>query len=109
MFEIDFSKVPVIKDVDKTILEIGKNLHYENVISNYLQFYLNPNNNHGFDDLLLKIIFNLWDNEKEIFYSESLQIKREVSTDKGRIDLLIIGDDFVMDSPQLFGHLTRCM
>jgi hypothetical protein len=94
---LNLSKVPGISKKEKTIFELSGFPHYENVISNYLRFYANPNENHGFDDLFIKIFIKAYGQKLENnLYFENVGVQREVITEKGRIDLLIITDSFVI-------------
>lgn len=88
--------LPPSQKHEPTFMEIAGYPHYENVCSNILQFYLQPDNEHGFDSLLLDSLFTLI-NEKVVINGQSIDVRREESTDKGkRIDLVIESDDFVL-------------
>ena len=83
---------------EKTIFSIGGRGHYENPISTVLAFYLDPNEDHGLSDLVLQALLVVagspLDIERKKFTNFS--VEREVSTGKGRIDLLVECDDWVL-------------
>ena len=88
--------LPPSQKHEPTFMEIAGYPHYENVCSNILQFYLQPDNEHGFDSLLLDSIFTLI-NEKVVINGQNIDVRREESTDKDkRIDLVIESDDFIL-------------
>ena len=86
-----------IPDISKSIFDITGYPHHENVSSNILAFYLNPNNEHGLGNLLYSSLMNLSDgNESQ---PDNIQINREVSTQKGgRLDIVIETDTQIMVS-----------
>ena len=97
--EISASLLSLIDDIrEKTIFSIGGRGHYENPISTVLAFYLDPNEEHGLRDLVLQTLLVAADSclkiERKKFTSFS--VEREVSTGKGRIDLLVECDDWVL-------------
>ena len=88
--------LPPSQNREPTFMEIAGYPHFENVCSNILQFYFQPSNEHGFGTLLLDSLFTLI-NEKVVINGQSIDVRREESTDKGnRIDLVIESDDFVL-------------
>jgi hypothetical protein len=90
------NSLPPSQKHEPTFMEIAGYPHYENVCSNILQFYLQPDNEHGFDSLLLDSLFTLI-NENVVINGQNIDVRREESTDKGnRIDLVIESDDFVL-------------
>jgi hypothetical protein len=89
------SKKFAVPDVEKNIFFIGGRGHYENPISDLLAFFMDIHEVHGFGDLVLKSI-----NEVAGFpvndVSHITSPQREVVTDDGkRIDILVVGDDYV--------------
>lgn len=86
----DFEELPE-KTKSLSVFDVAGYPHYENVASNILAFYLNPNNEHGLGDLLLNSLLEVIDlNLSE--YS-SIIVNREVSTDNGgRLDIVIESD-----------------
>ena len=88
--------LPPSQKHEPTFMEIAGYPHYENVCSNILQFYLQPDNEHGFGSLLLDSLFTLI-NEEVVINGQNIDVRREESTDIGnRIDLVIKSDDFVL-------------
>jgi PD-(D/E)XK nuclease superfamily len=76
-----------------TFMEVSGYPHYENVCSNILGFYLDPNQQHGLKDLFVTAIFKITEN----FCSTNVQsVTREFGTTGGRLDLLVEGDEFIL-------------
>jgi hypothetical protein len=50
----EFARLPRLPEPDKTFMEIAGYPHYENVASNILEFFLNPENGTGLEALLLE-------------------------------------------------------
>jgi hypothetical protein len=89
---LDFKSIPKHKRI-KTFLEISGYPHYENVCSNILQFYLDPNNEHGLDDLCLNSLLKIIEPETK-FDCEIVEVFRERPTIKdNRLDLLILTEN----------------
>ena len=88
----EFESIP---DISKSLFDITGYPHYENVSSNILVFYLNPNNEHGLGNLLYSSLMNLsCGNESQ---PDNVQINREVSTKKGgRLDIVIETDNQII-------------
>ena len=95
-FLTGLKKLPELKPLRQTFMEIAGYPHFENVCSNILQFYLQPSNEHGFDSLLLNALATLID--REILTDEQIiTVRREEPTAEGkRIDLVIESDNFVL-------------
>ena len=75
-------------EIHTTIFSVAGYPHYENVCSNILAFYLNPNNNHKLGRLFFSALLESAGHTELI--DEEFQVDREVCTDKqGRIDILI--------------------
>ncbi len=73
-----------------TFMEITSYPHLENVASNVLDFYFNPNAEHGLGALLLEALLSLTETPTTISNPQGVVVSREVSTTSGkRIDLLI--------------------
>jgi PD-(D/E)XK nuclease superfamily len=81
---------------EPTFMEIAGYPHFENVCSNILAFYLQPNNNHGFGTLFLDVLTTLINEEIEID-GQDIEVRREEPTKKGnRIDLVIKSGNYVL-------------
>lgn len=102
----DFDSLPdALKS--ESIFDIAGYPHYENVCSNILAFYLNPNNEHGLGNLLFSSLMNLvGGNESN---QDNVQIDREVSTNKGgRLDIVIETDNQIIGiENKIFHHLNN--
>lgn len=93
-----YKKIPIR---EKTFMEISGYPHYENVCSNILAFYLNPEEEHKFGNLvinaLLKVAKNKRQEKCEDIYLKDLHIYREYITQKGnRIDIVIKNKEIVI-------------
>ncbi|EAQ48429.1 PD-(D/E)XK nuclease family protein [Leeuwenhoekiella blandensis] len=93
---VDTAEIPVIEPKPLTFLEIAKQPHYENVLSNIYAFFYDVAQEHGFQDLFIQSLLELIQESKLGKQKEALQsfsdftIETEYSTDKGgRIDLLL--------------------
>lgn len=100
------SKKFAIPDVEKNIFSIGGRGHYENPISDLLAFFMDIHEVHGFGDLILKSI-----NEVAGFLVDDVSHitspQREVVTDDGkRIDILVVGDNYVTMIENKIRHLA---
>ena len=90
----DFESLPDSKN-SESIFDIAGYPHYENVSSNILAFYLNPNNEHGLGDLLFSSLMNLAGGIE--IQQGNVQVSREVSTNKGgRLDIVIETDNQII-------------
>lgn len=80
---------------EKTIFSIGGRGHYENPISDVLAFYLDPSEEHGLGDLVLKSFLQTASLDLNAALTENIQ--REAATEnQKRLDLVLVGDDWVM-------------
>src|SRR5687768_8358971 len=85
-----YSTVPK-RPIQRTFLEIAGIAHHENVWSNILQFFLEPQNEHGLDNLVLTALSEcLGKNSFQVFPGQKVVVEREVtSLAGGRMDLVI--------------------
>lgn len=91
----DFGSLPV-KKATRTFMQVAGYPHYENVCSNILAFYLDPREEHGLADLVLRAFMTCLEITREGPIIDA-DIQREVMTEQGgRLDLLIRTDDFVI-------------
>jgi hypothetical protein len=90
----EFSKLPARVERPPTFMEIAGYPHYENVCSNILAFFLDPDEPHGLGILVLNAFASAGDiaaAEEEV--GGNVSVEREVITDAGnRIDILIESD-----------------
>lgn len=90
-----FARLRTLKS-PRTFLELAGYPHYENVCSNLLSFYLNPEEDHGMSDLLLRGLMNCVGIPWETTIHKA-QTDREVYTKQGgKLDLLVVTDDFII-------------
>ena len=90
-----FARLRALK-APRTFLELAGYPHYENVCSNLLSFYLDPEEEHGMGDLLLRALMNCIGIPWEATIQKA-QTDREVYTKLGgKLDLLVVTDDFII-------------
>lgn len=93
----DFNSLKFKERVGLTFLEIAKCPHLENVWSNILAFYLNPNNEHNLFDLVLNSVFETADKKITISNYKRINVRTEYPTGLGnRIDIVIFADNFIL-------------
>ncbi len=93
----DFNALKIKERSGLTFLEIAKCPHLENVWSNILAFYLNPNNEHNLFDLILNSVFETADKKVTINNFKNIRVRTEYPTVLGnRIDIVIFADTFVL-------------
>jgi len=103
----EFNSIPKPKR-RRTFLEISGYPHYENVCSNILKFYLEPNNEHGLKDLVINSIVKQVNKDFQLDSShEGIEVHREYQTSQGkRIDLLVTTNKWVIGiENKIFHHL----
>jgi hypothetical protein len=89
-------KLPKVVNREPTFMEIAGYPHFENVCSNILAFYLQPNNNHGFGTLFLDVLATLI-NEEIVTDGQDVDVRREeITKNEKRIDLVIESDDYII-------------
>lgn len=93
-------KIPV---KEKTFMDVSGYPHYENVCSNILAFYFDPNGEHKLNELFINSIIKIIERKNKslnIDFGDILnntKVYREYVTSKGnRIDLVIQNDNFVI-------------
>ncbi len=80
-----------------TFLEIAKCPHLENVWSNILAFFCNPNNEHNLFDLILNSVFETAGNKVTINNFKKIRVRTEYPTDLGnRIDIVVFAENFIL-------------
>ncbi len=89
-----FQALPGRVERPRTFMEIAGYPHYENVCSNILAFFMDPEESHGFGTLVLDALARAGDiADANEGFGGNVSVEREVSTDFGnRIDLLIESD-----------------
>jgi hypothetical protein len=87
----EFKKVPGRISRPQTFMEIGGYPHYENVCSNFLAFFFDPEGPHGLSSLFLDALAGAVGVEEGL--GGTVSVEREVFTESGnRIDILIKSD-----------------
>lgn len=90
----DFRKLPGRVERLRTFMEIAGYPHYENVCSNILAFFMDPEESHGFGTLVLDALANasrIAGVDEGV--GSNISVEREVITEAGnRIDILIESD-----------------
>ena len=94
----DISKLRLTKNKrEQTFMDITGFPHYENVCSNILQFYLDPNESHGMEDLFYRALMITALPHENTGYCGQAEITREALTHNGnRIDLVIETDAYII-------------
>ena len=85
---------PIVLDPpkDRTVFDISKYPHYENVISNWYEFFFDPSAEHSLRDLFLQSLVEIINEDKDHreFSMEGCCVKREFQTDeRGFVDLVL--------------------
>lgn len=116
---LDKNDIPVYKRIPKTFLEITKQPHYENVISNIYAFFFNVNEEHGLKDLFIKSLIDCIEEQqikdKNFTNFIDFNIETEYPTrgkgkfgKKGRIDLLLHNNQqAIIIENKIFHHLNN--
>ncbi|MBV6446505.1 PD-(D/E)XK nuclease family protein [Nitrosomonas sp.] len=78
----DFEAIPESK-INMTIFNVAGYTHYENVCSNILAFYLNPNNEHGLGNLVFASLMHLAGGDEIL--EQNVQVNRELNHKRGAI------------------------
>ncbi len=92
----EYSELPILKK-ESNYLDIMGFSHYEDVISNILNFYLNPLKEHDLQDLLLRSLLEIYEDNFKIGGFKSVESVREKRTNTGkRIDLLIETNAYII-------------
>lgn len=107
-------RLDVCQSPPKTFLEITRQPHYENVITNLYAFYFDVNEEHGLEDLFIKSLIdciNTAAKGRSLDGFTEFSVNTEYSTDKnGRIDLLLAGDDgtsAIVIENKIYHHLNN--
>lgn len=94
----EFKKLPNRIERPQTFMEIAGYPHYENVCSNFLAFFLDPEGPHGMGSLFLGALLNSVGAEGgEEGFGGNVSVEREVVTEAGnRIDILLKTDSLAV-------------
>ena len=89
----EYDELEPIPEYIPTIFEISGYPHYENVMSNVLQFFFSSDYDHGFSSLFVEALLNASKKDLDNFNPSDLSVQsveREYPTNEGnRIDLVI--------------------
>ena len=106
---MDYQALPRIRRT-RTFMEISGYPHYENVCSNILEFYFNPEEEHGMGNLLLAAFFRMTkERHGESFIEPSIPKKVNVTRehtaeDQKRLDLMIDSETFIIGIENKISH-----
>lgn len=93
----EFEKFPEVVS-NTTFMEICRHSksRFEEICSRVLAFYLQPSNEHGLSDLLLKSLIQTLGKDYTIGWNETIFVDTEVYVDGKSLDILVRGDTFVL-------------
>lgn len=92
----NLKRFPPLKNRELTFMEVGGYPHFENVCSNILSFYLQPNNEHGFGMLFLDVIAAILGKETIIDGQDIEVVREELTNKQNRIDLVIKSENYTI-------------
>lgn len=105
----EFESLPKVR-LNRTFMQIGGYPHYENVCSNILAFFFEPENEHGLQDLCYRALMKCVSEKDEALVSgdetgaEHVDVEREVNCDGKRLDLVLQSDQFVVGIENKIWH-----
>ena len=100
-----FEKLPTTPQRDPTTLELSGYPRRENVYSNILAFFLDPEREHGFGPLFLESLLSVAGYEAIQDREKVEEVNREESTETGkRIDLVIYTDTLIVGIENKIDH-----
>lgn len=92
----EFSELPKPPEVEPNLFSVGARGHYENPITDLLAFFFDTNAAHGLESLALEALIMLLPEEQPHDLHLIRPPEREVNTGRGRIDLLLEANNWVM-------------
>lgn len=103
---MEFESLPKINR-SESIFDIAGYPHYENVASNILAFFINPNNEHGLSQLMLSSLLHLAAGDET--EQTNVQVSRETYTlGGGRLDILVETDNQLIGiENKIYHHLSN--
>lgn len=90
------SRIFFKEKVEKNIFSLGGRGHYENPITDLLAFFINPNEEHGLNDLFLRSLFQVMQLQEPASNLCSPPTREQYTEQGNRIDLIIEGDGWVV-------------
>lgn len=105
----EFKKVPSRKPIEQTYLEIAGYPYLENVASNFLEFFLDPEREHGFITTCLEALLDASGQTWMMGDLQEVEVSREAVTDSNsRIDLVITTEALVIGiENKLYAAITN--
>ena len=98
-------KAPKTRAEDRTILSISGYPHYENVASNILAFFLDPEESHDLGTTVLESLLRVVDENLDISEPENIEVRREDQTAEGsRIDIVVSTSEYVIGIENKIRH-----
>src|ERR1700730_14518848 len=91
-----FSRLPPSPKLEETIFEIAGYPHYENVASNILKFFIDPEQNHGLGAVVLESLLRAADQPVSESDLQNIAVTREERTESGRLDLFIVTTSLIV-------------
>lgn len=92
-----FKELPPTPQRDPTTLELSGYPHLENVYSNILAFFLDPEREHGFGPLFLESLLSVAECKATIQDGEEVEVNREeITKTRKQIDLVISTDTLIV-------------
>jgi len=90
-------------------MEIAGFPHYENVCSNILKYFIDPQKEHGLTNLVLNSVLECINENIELSSEcESVSVMREVVTKNSkRLDLLVISNNYVIGIENKIYHILN--
>lgn len=100
---LEFGALPKVQ-IRRTFMEISGYPHYENVCSNILKFYFDPEEEHGLDDLFLVAFLQMAGNT-EVPKTRDIHVWTQEGTATGKfIDIVVASDSFVIGIENKISH-----
>ena len=117
---LNTTTIPKIERKPKTFLEIAKQPHFENVLSNIYAFFFKMHEEHGFKDLFTRSLLScieekVIEKNKDFSSFSDFDIKTEYPTKglgkykkRGRVDLLLSNSDqAILIENKVYHHLAN--
>ncbi|MGJ3234197.1 PD-(D/E)XK nuclease family protein [Marivirga sp.] len=108
------NEIPSVKKQPKTFLEIARQPHYENVISNIYAFYFDPHEEYGLGHLFINSFIECIKEQMQQVENflddfQEFVIETEYGTEeKGRIDLFLYNDEqAILIENKIYHHLAN--
>jgi hypothetical protein len=106
------AQIPEIKSKPKTFQGMVQQPHFENVISNIYAFFFNVEEEHELKDLFINSLFECIKSKNTTTILpfemiEGFEVATEISTSKGRIDILLYNEEeVIIIENKIYHHLN---